>query len=70
MTSKFIIVAAPGFYGDWTEVIATAKTKESAIRSAKRACGNVFRAVAYEVSGYRKGQKFFRVNAQHHTAVA
>lgn len=60
MSNNFVVVPAPGHYGDRTTVISSHSTAEAARKAAATASGSVFRAVAREATK-RKGDEWLRV---------
>ena len=59
-TTQYIVVDAPGHYGDRTRVISAHHTLDVARRAARRASGGSFRAVARR-STLGKGASWLRV---------
>lgn len=58
--TAYVVVPAPGNYGDATTVMSAHRTAEAARRAAKRATGGPFRAVA-RASALVRGATWLRV---------
>lgn len=60
MSQKYVVVPAPGHYGDSTTVISSHHTPEAARKAAQAASGGTFRAVA-RAAHKSKGDTWLRV---------
>lgn len=57
--TAYVVVPAPGSYGDRTRVMSSHRTAAAAVKAARRASSDMFRAVARE-SYRRRGDEWLR----------